>query len=123
MRSCSSRQSHTTRAALPRRSTCNGDVAAITLFFDEPLDWIVFGIWLTMLLQARGGDVLRVKGLLDVGSDGPVMLNGVQHVFHPPAHLDSWPDEDRRSRIVFIGRGLNREQVERSLAAFLAGRA
>ena len=71
-----------------------------------------------MLLQARGEDVLRVKGLLDVGAEGPLVLNGVQHVVHPPEHLPAWPDEDRRSRIVFIGRGFAREELERSLAAF-----
>jgi G3E family GTPase len=71
-----------------------------------------------MLLQARGNDVLRVKGLLDVGGPGPVVLNGVQHVVHPPEHLDAWPDEDRRSRIVFIARGIAKRDVEESLAAF-----
>jgi G3E family GTPase len=61
-----------------------------------------------------------VKGLLDVGADGPLLLNGVQHIVHPPEHLDAWPDDDRRSRIVFIGRGLDQEAVERSLLAFNA---
>ena len=60
-----------------------------------------------MLLQARGEDVLRVKGLLDVGGEGPLLVNGVQHAVHPPVHLDAWPDDDRRSRIVFIGRGFD----------------
>jgi G3E family GTPase len=94
------------------------EVRALCLTFDEPLDWTAFGIWLTMLLQARGSDILRVKGLLDVGADGPVVLNGVQHVVHPPEHLPAWPDEDHRSRIVFIGRSIEREALERSLAAF-----
>jgi G3E family GTPase len=71
-----------------------------------------------MLLQSRGEDVLRVKGLLNVGGPGPLVLNGVQHVVHPPEHLDEWPDDDRRSRIVFIGRGYTGEELERSLAAF-----
>ena len=93
---------------------------ALCLTFDEPLDWTAFGIWLTMLLQARGDDVLRVKGLLDVGLEGPIVLNGVQHVVHPPEHLPAWPDEDHRSRVVFIGRGIERETLERSLAAFNA---
>ena len=66
-----------------------------------------FGVWLTMLLQARGRGLLRVKGLLDVGGDGPLLLNAVQHVVHPPVHLDAWPDDDRRSRLVLIGRGLD----------------
>lgn len=94
------------------------EIAPFCLFLDEPLDWTAFGIWLTMLLQARGADLLRVKGLLNVGGRGPLLLNGVQHVVHPPEHLDAWPDDDRRSRIVFIGRGLDREAVERSLLAF-----
>ena len=96
---------------------------AFALFLDEELDWTAFGVWLTMLLQARGGDVLRVKGLLSVGGPGPVLLNAVQHVVHPPVHLEAWPDEDRRSRIVFIGRGIEREALEASLLAFsrLAG--
>ena len=94
------------------------EVRAVCLMFEEPLDWTAFGIWLTMLLQARGGDVLRVKGLLDVGAGGPLVINGVQHVVHPPEHLPAWPDDDRRSRIVFIGRGFTRDELERSLAAF-----
>jgi G3E family GTPase len=94
------------------------EVRALCLTFDEPLDWTAFGIWLTMLLQARGGDVLRVKGLLDVGGPGPLVLNGVQHVIHPPVHLEAWPDEDRRSRIVFIGRDLDADVLRASLEAF-----
>jgi G3E family GTPase len=96
------------------------DVEAFCLFLDDELDWTAFGIWLTMLLQARGQDVLRVKGLLNVGGPGPVLLNGVQHVVHPPQHLDAWPDEDRRTRLVFIGRGLERDRLEASLCAFNA---
>ena len=95
-----------------------GDVRAVCLHFDEPLDWTAFGIWLTMLLQARGDDVLRVKGLLNVGAEGPLVLNGVQHVVHPPEHLPAWPDDDRRTRLVFIGRGFTSADLERSLAAF-----
>jgi G3E family GTPase len=97
-----------------------GDIRPFCLFVDEPLDWTAFGIWLTMLLQARGSDLLRVKGLVDTGGPGPVLLNGVQHVVHPPEHLEAWPDADCRSRLVFIGRGLDRDEVERSLLAFNA---
>jgi G3E family GTPase len=94
------------------------DVRAVTIVIDEPLDWTAFGIWLTMLLQARGSEIFRIKGLLDVGSAGPLLVNGVQHVVHPPVHLDAWPDDDHRSRLVFIGLGLERDELERSLAAF-----
>ena len=82
------------------------------------VDWTAFGIWLTMLLQARGREIYRVKGFLDVGGDGPLLVNGVQHAVHPPVHLDAWPDDERRSRLVMIGRGFTRDELERSLAAF-----
>ena len=93
-------------------------VHAIALRFDEPLDWTMFALWLAMLLQSRGDDVLRVKGLLDTGADGPLVLHGVQHVIHPPTHLTAWPDEDHTSRIVLIVRGIGRTEVETSLRAF-----
>jgi G3E family GTPase len=84
-------------------------IHAFCLTFDRPLDWTAFGIWLSMLLHSRGTDVLRVKGLLDVaGADGPVVIHGVQHLVHPPAHLPEWPDGDRRTRLVFIVRDIAR---------------
>jgi G3E family GTPase len=89
-----------------------------SLTFDGPVNWVAFGTWLSMLLYARGKDVLRVKGLLDVGEAGPVLLNGVQHVMHPPDHLGEWPDEDHQSRIVFITRSVTSEDLLDSLEAF-----
>ena len=94
------------------------DVHAFCLFLEEQIDWTAFGVWLTMLLAVHGEHILRVKGLLNVGDQGPLLLNGVQHMVHPPEHLDTWPDEDRRSRVVVIARGVRRADIERSLAAF-----
>jgi G3E family GTPase len=94
-------------------------IHSFTLTFDDALDWTAFGIWLTMLLHAHGEKVLRVKGILNVkGVAAPVIVNGVQHVVHPPMHLKAWPDDDRRSRIVFIVDDIDRSLIERSLAAF-----
>jgi G3E family GTPase len=94
-------------------------IYAFCLRFERPLDWSAFGIWLSMLLHARGADVLRIKGILNVaGSDRPVVVHGAQHLVHPPVHLERWPDEDRASRLVFIVRDLDRAAIERSLAAF-----
>jgi G3E family GTPase len=53
----------------------HADVQSAALGFNAPLDWPAFGVWLGMLLQARGPEVLRVKGLLDVGEAGPVAMN------------------------------------------------
>jgi G3E family GTPase len=102
------------------RGHAHGDVGSCVLFLEQTIDWTAFGIWLTMLLQSRGNDILRVKGLLNVGTPEPLLLNGVQHVVHPPEHLDAWPDDDRRSRIVFIGRGIDADALLASLAAFNA---
>ena len=97
----------------------DANIHSFCLIHDEPIDWTAFGIWLTMLLHTHGQDILRVKGLLNVQNvDTPVVINGVQHIIHPPMHLDAWPDEDRRSRVVFIVRGLERAQIEESLAIF-----
>ena len=52
------------------------------------------------------------------GAHAPVVVNGVQHVVHPPIHLRAWPSDDRRSHIVFIVDDLPRKAIERSLAAF-----
>lgn len=96
-------------------------IASFCLWFEGALDWTAFGIWMTMLLNRHGEDVLRIKGMLNVaGVADPVLVNGVQHVVHPPTHLDGWPDADRRSRIVFIVRGIARTRIEASLAAFNA---
>ena len=93
------------------------EMHSCVLFLDE-VDWIAFGLWLTMLLHARGQEILRVKGLLNVGAEGPVLVNCVQHAVHPPVHLDAWPDDDRRSRLVFIGEGFTVVELTASLAAF-----
>jgi G3E family GTPase len=95
-----------------------GETYSVSVTFDGSIDWTAFGIWFSMLLHARGEDVLRVKGLLDVGETGPVVLNGVQHIIHPPEHLDGWPDEDHRSRIIFIMKHIRPEELLESLRAF-----
>ena len=94
-------------------------VQSFAVTFDRPLDWTAFGVWASMLLHRHGADVLRLKGLLNVaGVPTPVLINGVQHIVHPPSHLEEWPDADRRSRLIFIVRGLQRSRIERSLAVF-----
>jgi G3E family GTPase len=94
----------------------SGHSAGITsfcLWFDRPFTWASFETCMTVLTSLRGPDLLRVKGLVNVeGEAGPVVVQGVQHIFHPPARLPAWSDDDRRSRIVFITRGIDRETIE-----------
>jgi len=95
------------------------EVCSFAAIFDSPLDWTAFGVWVSMLLHRHGADILRLKGLLNVeGVPTPVLINGVQHIVHPPSHLEMWPDADHRSRLVFVVRGLERGRIERSLAVF-----
>ena len=64
------------------------------------------------LIALRGSDLLRVKGFLNVaGCRGPVLVQIVQHLAHPPVELASWPDESRDSRLVFITRNISEAQV------------
>jgi len=94
---------------------------ALVMTLDEPIEWTSFGLWLSLLVQRHGENLLRFKGLLNVsGSDTPVMLHGVQTLLHPPEHLDRWPADERTSLLVFIVQDLPPERIERSLRAFLA---
>ena len=112
---------HWMAAARPMDHHHSEGVTSFAMIFDHPLDWTAFGIWMTMLLNRHGDRVLRIKGLLNVaGVETPVLINGVQHVVHPPVHLPDWPDDDRRSRLVFIVRDMDRQRIEASLAAFNA---
>ena len=90
----------------------DASIASFMLAFDEPLDWMAVTHWLAYLRNARGEDLLRVKGILNLrGEPTPIVIHGVHHVFHPPVALGGWPDSDRRSRIVFITRGIARDEV------------
>ncbi|MGE0659881.1 MAG: GTP-binding protein [Reyranellaceae bacterium] len=94
-------------------------IRAFCLVLEQPLPWQAVTSALDALVSYRGPDMLRLKGILNVeGSDKPVVVHGVQHVFHPPAMLDEWPDEDRRSKLVFITRNIERGTIERLFAAF-----
>jgi G3E family GTPase len=95
-------------------------IAAFCLTFDKPLHWQGIATWLDMLIATRGDSVLRIKGILNlVGHDRPVVIHGVQHLFHPPTPLAAWPPGDpRTSRLVFITRDLPRDVIEEGLHAF-----
>jgi G3E family GTPase len=96
-------------------------IGSFALFFDVPLPWPVFEQAMAVLTALRGPDLLRVKGLVAVtGCRGPVVVHAVQHVAHRPIELEDWPDGDRRSRLVFITRGLPQDEVDRLFRAIRA---
>ena len=96
-------------------------ITSFCMTWDQPLDWDVFNRWLSAVRASWADRLLRVKGVLNVaGEDQPLVLHGVHHVFHPPTLLARWPDDDRRSRLVFITRDLARTDVEASWQQMLA---
>ena len=96
----------------PDRNRHDARIAALCLSHDRPLDWMAVNGWLSVLRARRGPDLLRVKGILDLKDEAaPVAIHGVHHVFHPPTALAGWPDGDRRSRIVLIGRDLDHDAL------------
>jgi G3E family GTPase len=101
-----------------RAGAHDASIRSFCLWFEKPFTWDGFAAAVQVLTSLRGSDLLRVKGLVNVeGERGPVVVQGAQHVFHPPVTLDAWASDDRRSRIVFITRNLSRESVESLFAA------
>jgi G3E family GTPase len=84
----------------------------------QQLEWPAFARAMEALIALRGADLLRVKGILNVaGCRGPVIVHYVQHLAHPPVELQSWPDENRDSRLVFITRNIPERSVRDLFAA------
>ena len=97
----------------------DGHIKAFCLAIDEPIHGDALDLWLKALLLLRGADFLRTKGILNVdGLDGPIVVHGVQHVFHPAVMLKEWPSNDRRSRIVFITRDIDESVLRDTLKMF-----
>ncbi len=94
-------------------------IKALCLTIDEPIHSYALDLWLETLLLFRGADFLRTKGIINVADlDGPVVVHGVQHIFHPAVMLKAWPSEDRRSRIVFITRDIDESVLRDTLKMF-----
>jgi G3E family GTPase len=97
-------------------------VSTFSITIEQPVAWGDFKQWLEYLSLLRGEDLLRFKGLVHIAErpDNPMVVHGVQHVFHPARELAAWPSEDRRTRLIFITRGISRTIVESTLSKFAA---
>jgi len=95
-------------------------IRAFCITRERPISWAALSAWLDGLAAMRGEDLLRLKAIVALSDrpDQPVVLHGVQHLFHPPVLLPEWPSEDHRTRMVFITRDLPQEMIETTLAAF-----
>jgi G3E family GTPase len=87
----------------------HGGINTFCLRREKPLHAVTLSLFLQVVAEHCGAKLLRLKGLVDVveAPGRPAVIHGVQHVFHPPAWLDAWPDEDRSTRIVVISQGLD----------------
>jgi G3E family GTPase len=95
-------------------------VRSFCLVSEAPLPLSGCDLFLEMLRAAHGPNLLRVKGVIALADDAqrPLVIHGVQHVFHPPVRLDAWPDSDHRTRIIFIVKDLDPRFIEGLYAAF-----
>jgi G3E family GTPase len=96
-------------------------IGSFVLTADEPIPAGTLEMFLELLRATHGGNLLRIKGIVKLAEmpETPVVVHGVQHVFHPTARLDRWPDDDHRTRIVFITRDLPERTVRNLFDAFL----
>ena len=114
-------QATTARNAFVAEAAHSDGIGSFVLTDERPMPWPAFVKAMDTLMTLRGPDLLRVKGFLAVeGCPGPVVVQFVQHLAHPPVELEAWPDGDRHSRVVFITLGVSEKQVR---ALFEAMRA
>lgn len=100
------------------RHSHDSRIKSFSLRYTEPLSWTSFSQTMEVLSALRGADMLRVKGLVNVvDHKGPMVVQGVQHLFHPPVELEKWPSADHSTRIVFITRNISQETVSNLFSA------
>ncbi|HEY0336763.1 MAG TPA: GTP-binding protein [Burkholderiales bacterium] len=82
------------------------DITSFSMLRDEPVHAVTLALFLSALAENCGPDLLRMKGIVRISEEPerPAVIHGMQHVYHAPVWLERWPSEDRRTRMVFIGR-------------------
>jgi G3E family GTPase len=107
------------------RNRHDDHVGSFVIATDAAIPAGTLEMFLELLRASHGAKLLRVKGIVKLAEmpDTPVVVHGVQHVFHPTARLEQWPDEDRRTRLVFITRDLPEQTVRELFDAFMGAAA
>ncbi|BCD90381.1 hypothetical protein fh0823_05200 [Francisella halioticida] len=96
------------------------EIQAFVMTRDKPINYMAFNLFLELLTSMVGLKLLRVKGIINiVGEDRPVVVHGVQHLFHPIRWLDNWPDDDHRTRLVFITHNIPQEVIQKLFNSLL----
>lgn len=96
------------------------DIQAFSLVLEEPVSTMAFTVALELLISNQGEDLLRVKGIVHLKEKPgcPVVIHGVQHIFHDPVWLENWSSSDRTTKIVFITRNISKETIEKFFASW-----
>ncbi len=96
-------------------------IGSFVLTADAAIPAGTLEMFLELLRTNYGAQLLRLKGIVKLAEmpDTPVVVHGVQHIFHPTARLERWPDDDHRTRLVFITRDLPEHMVRELFEAFL----
>jgi G3E family GTPase len=96
-------------------------IRAFTLATERAIPAAMLDLFLELLRSTHGANLLRMKAIVNVEEtpDRPMVLHGVQHVLHPASQLEAWPDDDRRTRMVFIVRDLEPRIIRELFDAFL----
>ena len=94
----------------------SGKTTLLNHLIQQPVHRDALDLWLETLHGLKSADFLRMKGMINIiGAEGPTIVHGVQHVFHPITRLTRWPSDDRRSRIVFITRNIDEAALRETL--------
>ncbi len=98
----------------------HGLVNATSWRFDERVPWPLVAQAFAAVVTRYRGRLMRMKGVLAVSeTDRPVVVDGVQDIFHPPRLLQGWPNEDRSSRVVMISRDASSAEAMDHLRSLL----
>ncbi|MDI3469159.1 MAG: Metal chaperone, involved in Zn homeostasis [Pseudolabrys sp.] len=96
-------------------------IRSFVLSADQAIPEGAFHLFIDLLRSLHGPNLLRLKGIVKIAEtpDTPLVIHAVQHVFHPFSTLERWPDDDRRTRIVFITRDIPETVLRETFEAFL----